>query len=69
VRKNGCVKEAIVRHTRNRNDLVCVVIESTDALEIDCSRESTKLAGIWERLGCPLALVSDKLELQGGTLE
>ena len=68
-RKTGCIRESIIRHARDRNDLVCVVIDSTDALDIDCSSDSQRLAGIWKKLGCPLALVTDKLELQGGSLE
>jgi len=62
VRKSGCIKEALISYAKNRRDLVCVVIESTDALNIDCSREQRRLAGVWEKLGCPLALVSEKLE-------
>ncbi len=62
VKKNGCIKKALVAHTKNRRDFLCVVIESTDALDIDCSREERKLAGIWDRLGCPLALVSEKAD-------
>lgn len=59
-RKSGCIKEAVIRYARGRRDLVCVVIESTDALNSDCSSEQKRLSGIWEKLGCPLALVSDK---------
>lgn len=62
VKKSGCIKEALIGYAKPRRDLLCVVIESTDALNIDCSREEKKLAGIWEKLGCPLALVSEKAE-------
>jgi K+-sensing histidine kinase KdpD len=57
-KKKGCIKEAIVKHTRRRRDFLCVVIESTDSLEIDCARENQKLEGVWGELGCPLAVVS-----------
>lgn len=56
----GCVKEALFSHMKKRRDIICVVIESTDALEIDCSRDHRSLDGIWDKLGCPLALVSEK---------
>jgi len=59
-RKSGCIKEAVIKYARGRRDLVCVVIESTDALNIDCSGEQKRLSGVWEKLGCPLALVSEK---------
>jgi len=62
VRKGGCIKEALINYAKNRRDLVCVVIESTDALNIDCSREQKRLSGVWEKLGCPLALVSEKAD-------
>lgn len=56
----GCVKEALFEHMKKRHDIICVVIESTEALKIDCSRDEKSLDGIWEKLGCPLALVSEK---------
>lgn len=60
IRKSGCIKEAVIRYAKDRRDLVCVVIESTDALDTGCSGEQKRLTGIWEKLGCPLALVSEK---------
>ena len=59
-RRGGCIKEAVIRYARDRRDLVCVVIESTEALNTDCSNEQKKLTGVWDKLGCPLALVSEK---------
>ena len=59
-RKGGCIKEAVIRYAKDRRDLVCVVIESTEALDTDCSNEQQRLTGVWEKLGCPLALVSEK---------
>lgn len=60
VKMKGCVKDALFKHMKKRRDIICVVIESTEALKIDCSREDKSLDGIWEKLGCPLALVSEK---------
>lgn len=62
VKKSGCIRKAVVSYAKNRRDFLCVVIESTDALDIDCTREERKFAGIWDKLGCPLALVSEKLD-------
>lgn len=59
-KKSGCIKEAVIKYARNRRDLVCVVVESTEALNADCTGEQKRLAGVWEKLGCPLALVSEK---------
>jgi hypothetical protein len=58
-RKTGCKKEAIISYTKKRRDILCVVVESTSALERDCSREDGKLEGAWKNLGCPLVLVSE----------
>lgn len=57
-KKKGCIKEAVIKHTRRRRDLLCVVIESTDSLEIECTENERKLDGVWGELGCPLAVVS-----------
>ncbi|MEJ2314584.1 MAG: hypothetical protein P8Y85_07375 [Nitrospirota bacterium] len=57
--KDGCIKEAIIGHTRKRRDFLCVVVESTGALNFECSQEEKKLEGVWKKLGCPLVLVSE----------
>ncbi|MFA5809853.1 MAG: hypothetical protein WC935_05905, partial [Thermoleophilia bacterium] len=59
-RKSGCIKEAVIKYAKDRRDLICVVIESTEALNTDCSSEQKRLTGVWEKLGCPLSLVSEK---------
>lgn len=58
-KKDGCIKEAIIDHTRKRRDLLCVVVESTGALNLKCSPEQRRLEGVWKKLGCPLVLVSE----------
>jgi hypothetical protein len=55
----GCMKEAIVNHTKTRRDILCVVVESSSALNRDCVQESRKLDKVWKNLGCPLVLVSE----------
>lgn len=59
-RKSGCIKESIIAHTRKRSDVLCVVAESEEILQVDCSRKYRKLDGVWRELGCPLTLVSQK---------
>ena len=61
VRKDGKPRMAVIRHARDRHDLVCVVIDSTGAHEIDGSTGSRSLSSVWKKLGCPLVLVSGKL--------
>jgi hypothetical protein len=56
----GCIKDALFAHTEKRRDIICVVIESMETLNIDCSHKEKSLDGVWEKLGCPLALVSEK---------
>lgn len=57
---SGCIKESLVSHARKRSDVLCVVAESEEILEIDCSRKYKKLEGVWRELTCPLTLVSEK---------
>jgi len=55
----GCMKEAVVSHAKKRRDILCVVVESTDTLSINCVQGFKKLDGIWKHLGCPLVMVSE----------
>jgi hypothetical protein len=55
----GCMKEAIVGHTKKRGDILCVVVECSGALSTDCPRDDRKFEGVWKHLGCPLVLVSE----------
>jgi hypothetical protein len=60
VKARGCVRDALFAHMKKRRDIICVVIESTETLRTDCSHGGKSLDGIWEKLGCPLALVAEK---------
>jgi hypothetical protein len=55
----GCMKEAIVTHTKKRRDVLCVVVESTNALNRGCGENDANLRGVWKKLGCPLVMVSE----------
>ena len=59
-KKSGCVRESIIGHTKKRSDILCVVVESAEMLDIDCSRKHKRLEGVWKELGCPLTLVSER---------
>jgi len=58
--KGGCIREAIVSHARRRSDILCVVVESEEILDIQCSHKHKKRDGIWRELTCPLSLVSER---------
>jgi hypothetical protein len=55
----GCIKEAIIGHTKDRRDIQFVVVESNAVLEADCDQEDRKLRGTLSRLHCPLVMVSE----------
>ena len=58
--KGGCIREAIISQTRKRSDILCVVIESEEILDIECTHKHKKLNGVWQELTCPLSLVSER---------
>ncbi|MDP3298053.1 MAG: hypothetical protein Q8N09_10800 [Thermodesulfovibrionia bacterium] len=57
--KSGCIKEAIIHHTEKRSDIQFVVVESSDALNMECKKDDRELSKAWEGLKCPLVLVSE----------
>jgi len=57
-KKGGCVKKEIIGITEERKDIQFVVIESSEVLDAQCSKEDRALSAAWERLKCPLVLVS-----------
>jgi hypothetical protein len=59
VKKEGCIREAVISHTNRRRDIQFVVAESMNVLDIDCAQEERKLRSVWKRLACPLVLVSE----------
>ncbi len=59
-RRKGCIREAVLNLARKSGKFLCVVVESTDALGIGCSGKQGRIEGVWEELGCPLTLVSEK---------
>ncbi|MDP2167449.1 MAG: hypothetical protein Q8J64_03860 [Thermodesulfovibrionales bacterium] len=55
--KGGCVKKAILDHTNEKRAIEFVVIGSTPELETGC-RADKRLSSEWEKLRCPLVVVS-----------
>ncbi|RJQ51361.1 MAG: hypothetical protein C4526_10270 [Nitrospiraceae bacterium] len=55
----GCLKEAIIGHTEKSPDIQFVVVESSEALNMDCTKNERVLSKAWKNLKCPLVLVSE----------
>lgn len=61
-RTTGCIKQAILYHTENENDIIFVVIESQDTLEKNCVTRDKRLSKLWQELKCPLVVVAEGLK-------
>lgn len=56
----GCIKEQIIRYTKAHPEVSFVVVESAGVLDRGCGiDDSRRLARLWNRLTCPLVVVSD----------
>ena len=55
---SGCIKNALVEHTRHRNDIELVIIESETVLETECAQHDRKIQDMLVGLQCPLVIVS-----------
>lgn len=56
----GCIKEQIVRYTTEHPEVSFVVVESAGVLDRGCGADDQRrLAKLWNRLTCPLVVVSD----------
>lgn len=60
VRKEGCLKKAIIDYTNTEKGVLFVVTESSDNLEVDCGG-GKGLSGAWQKLRCPLVVVSENV--------
>ncbi len=58
VEGSGCIRRAIINHTEKRGDIQFVIIDSSDSLDIECKKDDGTLSDAWEKLKCPLVLVS-----------
>lgn len=59
IQKSGCLKDEIIDFTKRNNNILFVVVESSDNLDIDCKQKSRKFAETWRRLNRPLVVVMD----------
>jgi len=58
VKKEGCMKKAILEYTQKRREIIFVVVGSTPELEIECKSGEKSLSDAWKRLQCPLVVVA-----------
>ena len=58
VKKDGCMKKAILDHTEKRREILFVVVGSTPELDIECKTGEKNLTEAWKKLKCPLVVVS-----------
>lgn len=56
--KEGCVKKAIVDYTKNRREILFVIVGSMPELDIECKLGERAFSSLWEKLRCPLVVVS-----------
>jgi hypothetical protein len=60
IRKGGCLEKEIKEYTDSHDEIAFVIIESSDALDINRTKGS-KLLEAWQNLNlqCPLVVVTD----------
>ncbi len=58
VRKEGCMKKAILEYTGKRKEILFVIVGSTPELDIECKAGEKSLSEAWKQLKCPLVVVS-----------
>ncbi|HEX8948323.1 MAG TPA: universal stress protein [Dissulfurispiraceae bacterium] len=59
IRKGGCLKQEIIDYTNSIKKILFAVTESSDNLDVDCKGGGKKLSEAWEKLNCPLVVVTD----------
>jgi hypothetical protein len=58
VRKEGCMKKAILDYTERKREILFVVVGSAPELDIECKAGEKALSQAWKKLKCPLVVVS-----------
>ncbi len=58
VRKEGCMKKAILDYTGKKKEILFVIIGSTPELDVECKAGEKALSEAWRKLKCPLVVVS-----------
>lgn len=60
--KTGCLKQAILEHMAERDNVLFVVIDSQDSLNSNCLTKDKRLTDAWRQIQCPLVVVADGLK-------
>lgn len=56
----GCIKEQIIRYAEAHPEVSFVVVESAGVIDRGCGADDQrKLSRLWNRMSCPLVVVSD----------
>ncbi len=58
IKKEGCMKQAILDYTTKNKAIIFVVVGTTPELDIECKTGEKSLSEAWKKLRCPLVLVS-----------
>lgn len=58
VRKEGCMKKAILDYTEKKKEILFVIVGSTPELDMGCRTGKKSLSEAWRKLKCPLVVVS-----------
>ncbi|MEW6163139.1 MAG: hypothetical protein AB1606_07500 [Nitrospirota bacterium] len=58
IKKKGCLKKAIIDYTDERKEIAFVVVELSESLDIDCKDENERFSSLWQKLKCPLVVVT-----------
>jgi hypothetical protein len=58
VKKDGCMKQAILDYTTKKKEILFVVVGTTPELDIECKTGEKSLSEAWKKLKCPLVVVS-----------
>ena len=58
VKKEGCMKKAILDYTEKKKEILFVIVGSTPELDIECKTGEKSLSEAWKKLKCPLVVVS-----------
>jgi hypothetical protein len=58
IKKDGCMKQAILDYTTKNKAILFVVVGTTPELDIECKTGEKSLSEAWKKLKCPLVLVS-----------
>ncbi|OGW49448.1 MAG: hypothetical protein A2078_04815 [Nitrospirae bacterium GWC2_57_9] len=60
IRKQGCLKEAVIDYTNREKEILFAVVESPESLDADCRKKDSMLSELWQKLKCPLVVVMDQ---------